>query len=44
MFDFGLDSISVHSPGWPESETLYVDQVGLELTEIPLPLSPECWH
>jgi hypothetical protein len=26
------------------SETYSVDQAGLELTEIPLPLPPKCWE
>ena len=33
------DSVSLCSPGCPGT----VDQAGLELTEIDLPLLPECW-
>jgi hypothetical protein len=39
---FSQDRVSLcNSPGCPG--TCYVDQTGLELTEIPLPLPPECW-
>jgi hypothetical protein len=34
--------VSPRSPGCPE--TLSVDQTGLKLTEILLPLPPECWR
>jgi len=35
-----FEMVSLCSPGCPRTHS--VDQVGLELTEIPLPLSPEC--
>lgn len=36
------DTVSLFSPGF--SETHYVNQVALELTEILLFLPPKCWH
>jgi hypothetical protein len=45
FFKFGLfasqDRISLCSLGCPGSS--FIDQAGLELTEIHLPLPPECW-
>jgi hypothetical protein len=44
LFCFGcvvLDRVSLRSLGCPK--TLYVDQDGLELTEIHPPLLPKCW-
>ena len=39
---FETGSLYIGSPGCPE--TPHVDQNGLELTKIRLPLSPECWN
>ena len=42
LFIFCLfETGSPFSPSWPGAH--YVDQAGLELTEIHLPLPPECW-
>jgi hypothetical protein len=42
---FGLvvfqNRVSLWSPGYPGTQ--FVDQAGLELTEIHLPLLPKCW-
>ena len=35
------DMVSLHSPGCPG--TSYIDQARFKLTEISLPLPPECW-
>ena len=39
---FFSDRVSLCSPGFPGTHS--VDQVGLELVELILPLPPECWH
>ena len=42
LFCFFLDGVSLcNSPSCPETHS--VDQAGLKLTEIHLPLPPECW-
>ena len=47
LFCFGLvfqDRVSLYVALEPVLELALVDQVGLELTEIHLPLLPECWN
>jgi hypothetical protein len=41
LFLFVWDRVSLYSSGCPG--TYYVDHAGLKLTEIHLPLPPECW-
>ena len=41
LFCFVWDRVSLYSPGCPGTHP--VGQAGLKLTEILLPLPPECW-
>ena len=43
LFGFGFSRQGLSVVLEPVLELALVDQAGLELTEIRLPLSPECW-
>lgn len=41
MYLYFFETVSLCNPVW--LGTCYVDQTGLEIIEIHLPLSPKCW-